>query len=161
MLLHVLSRAYRKRGSQLMALRARQKMSASAAAAGASLESACQWKQHVVAQTRLVGMEAGRPQVLLEACVENATKGTLFLEYVRFDPTPGMTAVRVAPSRPEPIWSGPHASRGGKALAAYTQGLQVRHASTFSGRHSQQYKGYPLSFCTPELLPCAGKFWQQ
>ena len=42
------------------------------------------------AQTRAVGSEC-----FLEACVENGAKAPLVLDYVRFDPTPGLLAAPV------------------------------------------------------------------
>ena len=45
------------------------------------------------AQTRAVGSEC-----FLEACVENGAKAPLVLDYVRFDPTPGLLAAPVVRS---------------------------------------------------------------
>ena len=81
-------------------------------------------------QSRMVGVESGRAQVLLEACIENATKATLFLEYTRFDAGPGLSAVRVAPALQQP--DSQHRSQPAAAVAAYVAGLQVRERADSS-----------------------------
>ncbi|KAK9785606.1 hypothetical protein WJX73_006078 [Symbiochloris irregularis] len=76
-------------------------------------------------KSRTVAAETGAPQVLMEACVENATKGTLFLEYVRFDAGTGLSATRVAPPTAVGQSAGRHRSPAGAAVSSYVAGLQL------------------------------------
>ena len=64
--------------------------------------------------------------ILLEACIENQTKGPLVLDYVRFDPSPQLS-VETIQAPPEPSTSAP-ADSG--PLDQYIRDLQVRTAPT-------------------------------
>ena len=66
------------------------------------------------AQTRAVGSEC-----FLEACVENGAKAPLALDYVRFDPTPGLLAAPVVRR------SSPAEAPDQEPLDEYVQSLQV------------------------------------
>ena len=104
----------------------------------------------VCRQTRVVGVESGKPQVLLEACVENATKGTLFLEYVRFDATQSLTAARIAPALAEKPPQSHGRSGPGASVAAYAQGLQVCFPECQGGGSGQREGDHwpkPLGLC--------------
>lgn len=65
-------------------------------------------------QTRAVGSEC-----FLEACVENGAKAPLVLDYVRFDPTPGLLAAPVVRS------SSSTEALDQEPLGGYVQSLQV------------------------------------
>ncbi len=75
-------------------------------------------------QTRAVAGEC-----FLEACVENAAKAPLVLDYVRFDPTPGLLAAPV-------LRGGGAPGAPGAGLAEYVQALQARPPGAGSCLHA-------------------------
>jgi hypothetical protein len=90
-------------------------------------------------QTRAVAGEC-----FLEACVENAAKAPLVLDYVRFDPTPGLLAAPV-------LRGGGARGAPGAGLAEYVQALQARPPGAGRCLHARMRR--LLVTCSPSL-PC-------
>ena len=73
-------------------------------------------------QTRTLRSKRGELQTLLEACVENATRGPLFLEYLRFEPSSHLSAEELPRDEESAQDSGPAPT----ALERYVDALKVR-----------------------------------
>ena len=73
-------------------------------------------------QTRTLRSRRGELQTLLEACVENATRGPLFLEYLRFEPSSHLSAEEL----PREELGPPDPAHPSTALERYVDALKVR-----------------------------------
>ena len=78
-------------------------------------------KEGAAPQTRTLRSRRGELQTLLEACVENATRGPLFLEYLRFEPSSHLSAEEL----PREELGDPDPDLPLTALERYVDGLKV------------------------------------